>query len=217
MLQPATAGREQPLTRDVVVDTAQRLVEEQGVAALTMRRLAGELGAAVTAIYWHVGNRDALLDLLVDRLVTDMGDVRASGRVPRARITSLLRQWRARLWERPHLIGLAHERGRTAAMFQPMQAALATELAGVGLRGEDAAVAVRALQVHVVASVVLERTATRGPATNPTDPAAWPDGQDDEALVAALAEPLDYDALFTFGLDALLDRLLPAEEAHAHH
>lgn len=208
MSQPAR--RDQPVTRDEVVDTALRLVEEYDVAALTMRRLAGELGTAVTSIYWHVGNRDALIDLLVERLVGDMGTVRLSGRTPRARITSLLRQWRERLWERPHLIGLAHERGRTVAMFQPMQAALAKELAAVGLRGKQAALAVRLLQVHVVSSVVLARTAARGPITNPTDPQAWPDAMDHE-LVSTLATPVDYDEMFRFGLDALLDRLLPDE------
>ena len=208
MSQPAR--RDQPVTRDEVVDTALRLVEEYDVAALTMRRLAAELGTAVTSIYWHVGNRDALIDLLVERLVGDMGTVRLSGRTPRARITSLLRQWRERLWERPHLIGLAHERGRTVAMFQPMQAALAEELAAVGLRGQQAALAVRLLQVHVVSSVVLARTAARGPMTNPTDPQAWPDAMDLE-LVATLATPVDYEEMFRFGLDALLDRLLPAD------
>src|SRR4051794_2663946 len=104
MSQAAAAGRQQPLTQDLVVETALRLVEENDVSALTMRRLAAELGAAVTAIYWHVGNRDALLDLLVDRLLADMGTVRPTGRTPRARVGSLLRQWRARLLERPHLI-----------------------------------------------------------------------------------------------------------------
>ena len=207
MTEPAT--RAQPVSRDLVVETALRIVEEHDVAALTMRRLAAELGTAVTSIYWHVGNRDALIDLLVERLIADMGSVRLSGRTPRARITSLLRQWRDRLWERPHLIGLAHERGQTAAMFQPMQAALARELATVGVRGERAAMAVRVLQVHVVSSVVLARTAGRGPLTNPTDPHAWTDAPDPE-LVAALAEPLDYDEMFRIGLDALLDRLLPA-------
>jgi TetR/AcrR family transcriptional regulator, tetracycline repressor protein len=207
--QPARAAREQPVSRDLVVETALRLVEEHDVAALTMRRLAAELGTAVTSIYWHVGNRDALIDLLVERLIADMGSVRLTGRTPRARITSLLRQWRDRLWERPHLIGLAHERGKTAAMFQPMQAALARELATVGLRGEAAALAVRVLQVHIVSSVVLARAAGRGPLTNPTDPGAWMDTPDAE-LVSALAEPLDYDETFRFGLDALLDRLLPA-------
>src|SRR3954447_19920120 len=116
MSQPA--GRAQPVTRGEVVETALRLVEEHDVAALTMRRLAGDLGVAVTSIYWHVGNRDALIDLLVERLLADMGGVRAAGKTPRARVASLLQQWRSRLWERPHLIALAHERGQTAAMFQ---------------------------------------------------------------------------------------------------
>jgi TetR/AcrR family transcriptional regulator, tetracycline repressor protein len=175
---------------------------------LSMRRLAAELGVAVTSIYWHVGNRDALLDLLVERLLADMGGVRPSGRTPRARITSLLRQWRQRLWERPHLIAVAHERGLTGAMFQPVQAALARELSAVGLHGEGAALAVRALQVQVTASIVLQRAASRGPSTTPTDPTAWRDS-DDPDLVAALAEPLNYDAVFALGVEALLDRLLP--------
>ena len=210
MTTPARAQREQPISRDVVIDTALRLVEEHDVSALTMRRLAAELGTAVTAIYWHVGNRDALLDLLVDRLLADMGNVRVHGRTPRARIMSLLRQWRSRLLQRPHLIGLAHERGKTPAMFQPIQAALARELDAIGLRGRRAALAVRALQVHVAASVVLERAAARGPSFQPTDPAAWGDSANDPELVAALAEPLDYDEVFNLGVTALLDELLPS-------
>jgi AcrR family transcriptional regulator len=56
-----------------VLDAATELVRAQGSAALTMRRLAAELGCAVTAIYWNVGNREALLDELVARTVRDMG------------------------------------------------------------------------------------------------------------------------------------------------
>lgn len=209
LLDRRVGGDREPVSRDRIVDTAQRLVEEHGASALTMRRLADELGTAVTAIYWHVGNRDALLDLLVERLLADMGTVRLSGRTPRARIASLAGQWRDRLWQRPHLIAVAHERGKTAAMFQPMQAALATELAKVGLRGAQAALAVRALQFHIVASVVLERTVSRGPIRDVTDPTAWPDHPDDPQLVAALSGPMDHDAVFELGLHALLDRLLP--------
>jgi AcrR family transcriptional regulator len=209
-MSQAAAGREQPVSRDLVVETALRLVEEHDVSALTMRRLAAELGTAVTAIYWHVGNRDALIDLLLERLVSDMGDVRLSGRTPRTRVTSLLSQWRVRLLERPHLIGFAHERGQTGALFQPMQAALARELAALGLHGARAARIIRALQVHVSASVVLERTATRGPATLPTDAEAWDDVSSDSELVAALAVPMDYGATFATGVEALLDHLLPS-------
>lgn len=175
-----------------------------------MRRLAAELGTAVTSIYWHVGNRDALLDLMVDRLLADMREVRISGRSPRNRIASLCTQWRQRLWEHPHLIAVAHERGKTAAMFQPMQAALAQELHAVGLRGKGAAAAIRVLQLHVVSSVVVARTAERGPTTDATDLAAWPAITDDPELVAELAKPVDYAASFATTLDALLDRLLPS-------
>lgn len=204
---PAASG--QNLSRDVVASTALQLVEEHGLGALTMRRLAAELGTAVTAIYWHVGNREVLLDLLVDRLLLDLGTVDVHGDDPRSRITSLARQWRVRLWEHPQLIGLVHERGKTAAMFEPMQAHLASELATVGISGRNAAVVISALQFHVVASVVIERTAGREPQTGVTDPAAWP-AQHDAELVEALAKPLDYEAVFALGLDALLDRLLPS-------
>jgi AcrR family transcriptional regulator len=193
-----------------VVRAAVGLVEEYDVTALTMRRLATELGTAVTAIYWHVGNRDALLDLMVDQLLADLAPARVRGSTPRDRITSLCRQWRRQLWDHPHLIAIAHERGKTATMFTPMQAALAAELAAVGRHGSAAAMVIRSLQFHVVAAVVVQRTAGRGPATDVTDPAEWPASNDDPALVAALAAPIDYDAVFGVGLDALLDRFLIA-------
>jgi TetR/AcrR family transcriptional regulator, tetracycline repressor protein len=93
-------------------------------------------------------------------------------------------------------------------MFQPMLAALARELDAVGLTGRAAAPAIRGLQFHVVASVVMERTAARGPTTPVTDPTAWPELTDDRELIEALAGPVDYDAVFTVGLEALLDRFL---------
>jgi AcrR family transcriptional regulator len=206
--QRAAREREPGVSRESVVDAAIRIVEEGDLDALSMRRLAAELGTAVTSIYWHVGNRDALVDLMVDKLLADMRDVTVGGRTPRARVTSLCKQWRQRLWDHPHLIALAHERNKTLAMFQPMQAALAHELHAVGLRGKDAAVAIRGLQLHVVSSVVIERTAQRGPTTDATDPTAWPALTDDPELIAALSAQVDYRAAFDVTLEALLDRFL---------
>ena len=175
-----------------------------GVEALTMRKLADELGTAVTSIYWHVGNRDALLHLVVDRLLDELGAVRPTGKTPKARIASLARLWRTTLVERPHLVGLAHRQHRSSAMFQPMQRALAEELARLGLKGTDAAFAVRTIQCHVVASLLLERTAGHDEMADLT---AWPDAPDDPDFVRALAEPPDYLAVFEFGLDAILATL----------
>jgi AcrR family transcriptional regulator len=182
------------------------VVERDGADALTMRRLADELGAAVTAIYWHVGNRDALVNLLVERLIEEMGDVHAAGRTPRARLAGLANELRARLLARPHLIALADQRGMTAAMFQPVQAALAEELAAMGITGRRAGKVIQVLQCHVVASVVLSRAVDRSPAHESARRVAW-EGRADPELVEALAIEPDLDAAFTFVLDALLDRL----------
>ena len=70
-----------------------------------------------------------------------MGTLRPSGASARERITSLAESLRIRLRDLPHLIGLAHDRGRTPAMFLPVEQVMAAELATVGVRGKDAALA----------------------------------------------------------------------------
>lgn len=64
------------LDREQVLAAASKLVKQQGPQSLTMRKLAAELGTAVTSIYWHVGNRESLLEALVERTVADLGEIR---------------------------------------------------------------------------------------------------------------------------------------------
>jgi AcrR family transcriptional regulator len=61
-------GRPPAIDRDAVLDTAIGLLDAQGVEALTMRRLASELGVSAMTPYRHVGSKDELLMVLVDRL-----------------------------------------------------------------------------------------------------------------------------------------------------
>jgi AcrR family transcriptional regulator len=61
-------GRPPTIGRDAVLDTALRLLDTEGAEALTMRRLASELGVSAMAPYRYVGSRDELLMVLVDRL-----------------------------------------------------------------------------------------------------------------------------------------------------
>ncbi len=197
------------LSESDVIDVALRIVETDGAAALSMRRLAEELGTAVTAIYWHVGNRDALVELMIGRLLDEMGDVHASGRGPRQRITHIASELRRRLLARPHLIALADQRGMTAAMFQPMQVAVAGELAKAGVTGARAGKAIQVLQCHVVASVVLFRAVARSQTQEGTNRTVWGELSADSQLVDALATEPDLDEAFSLGLDGLLDRLLP--------
>jgi AcrR family transcriptional regulator len=61
-------GRPPTIDREDVLDAAIRLLDAEGVEALTMRRLASELGVSHMAPYRHVGSKDELLMVLVDRL-----------------------------------------------------------------------------------------------------------------------------------------------------
>ncbi|MFK0014051.1 TetR/AcrR family transcriptional regulator [Streptomyces sp. NPDC091027] len=199
-----------PTTRDEVLDAAASLVRQHGPAALTMRRLAAELGTAVTSIYWHVGNRESLLDALVRRTVEEMGALRPVGRTPAERILSVARTLRRELRERPHLIAMVHERGLTERMFLPAQQALVHEVHAAGLRGARAADAVRAVQFQIVGFLLVERNRERAPAQSPAeselwDPAAAPD---DPSLARALARPADPERLFLLSVRALVTALL---------
>lgn len=197
------------LGREAVLAAAEELVRVHGPQALTMRRLAAELGAAVTAIYWHVGNREALLDELVQRTVREMGQIRARGATPAERAESVALALRRMLRARPHLIALVHERGLTELMMLPAQRALVHEAHAGGLRGERAAEAVRAVQFQVVGFVLVERNRERAPHQQPGEPELWDaeTAEQDPALAAALARPPDPERLFAASIRTLVGAL----------
>lgn len=198
------------LTREEVLEAAASLVKQHGPGALTMRKLAAELGTAVTSIYWHVGNRESLLDALVERTVQEMGAIRPVGRTPAQRIVSVARRLRRELRERPHLIAMVHERGLTERMFLPAQQALVHEVHAAGLRGARAAEAVRAVQFQVVGFVLVERNRERSPVQSPGEQELWDarTAEHDPALARALARPADPEKLFTASARALVSALL---------
>ena len=68
---PDRAGRRrrEPISREAIVAAAIRLLDREGLAALSMRRLAEELGTGAASLYWHVGSKDGLLDLVFDELI----------------------------------------------------------------------------------------------------------------------------------------------------
>lgn len=205
-----TSKGEQAVTAEVILDTAARLIELHGVEAFTMRSLAEELGVAVTSIYWHVGGKDKLFDRLVDRLLRQMANLPVEGDTAVERIAALARSQRRVLIERQHLLRIAHERDRTPMLFLPIQQTLAVQLAELGVTGTQAALVLRAVQVHVISSAVMQFSAVRGAKHEEEDPSLWTDDWPDQALVEALQSPTDYDAVFEYGLRALLAALRSA-------
>lgn len=67
------------LTRDRVVAAAVRLADREGLAALTIRALAGECGVKPMAIYHHIANKDAILDAIVDAVYAEIHPPRPDG------------------------------------------------------------------------------------------------------------------------------------------
>ncbi|WP_433449730.1 TetR/AcrR family transcriptional regulator [Streptomyces sp. CA-142005] len=56
------------LTQEQIVRTAVELLDDEGLEGLNMRSLGKRLGAAATAVYWHVKNKDDLVLLAADRV-----------------------------------------------------------------------------------------------------------------------------------------------------
>lgn len=57
------------LTREKIVDAALALLEREGMQGISMRKLAQELDAGAATLYWHVGDKEQLLGLMLDRIV----------------------------------------------------------------------------------------------------------------------------------------------------
>jgi AcrR family transcriptional regulator len=64
--QQRQASSDAGLSTQRVVAEAVRLADREGVHGLSMRRLAGELGAGAMSLYHYVANKDELLDAMID-------------------------------------------------------------------------------------------------------------------------------------------------------
>src|SRR5579862_1206401 len=67
--QRAARRRRDPITQKVIVETALGILDSDGLEALSMRRIAEELDTGAASLYWHVGSKDGLLDLLFDHVI----------------------------------------------------------------------------------------------------------------------------------------------------
>lgn len=72
MAQQTEPVRRTPLSRDRVLRAAVALADDTGIDALSMRKLAQELGVVPMALYKHVANKEQLLDGMVDVVVGEI-------------------------------------------------------------------------------------------------------------------------------------------------
>jgi AcrR family transcriptional regulator len=72
--EPGSAPRTS-LSRERVLRAAVKVADERGIEALTMRRLAEELGAEAMSLYYHVANKEDLLDGVAGVIAAEINDV----------------------------------------------------------------------------------------------------------------------------------------------
>jgi len=95
---PARLIRE-PVSRERALAAAVAIADADGIASLTMRRLAQELGVEAMSLYHHVANKDEVLDGITDLVVAEI-EVPPSGT-----------DWRSAMRDRAisaHAVLLAH-------------------------------------------------------------------------------------------------------------
>ena len=135
------AGRpragEEPLSRGRILRAALGLVDEEGMGALSMRRLAGELGVDPMAIYHHFPGKDALVSGLVETVFAEM-------RVPgpedswQERVRAYARAYRDLARSHPNLaVHLVSDPPAAAAATLEAGEALYEALAASGMEARD--------------------------------------------------------------------------------
>src|SRR3954469_7572027 len=68
-MRPEPTGRRAPRSRDDIAQAAVNVADADGIEAVSMRRVASELGLGTMSLYHYVKSKDELLDLMGDRIM----------------------------------------------------------------------------------------------------------------------------------------------------
>ncbi|MEV0081324.1 TetR/AcrR family transcriptional regulator [Saccharopolyspora sp. NPDC050642] len=103
-------GSRPALSEEKIVRTAIRIADAEGIDALSMRRIAAEMGSGTTSLYRHITNKDELLELMIDAVHGEMPLPEGHGEDWLAELAACARTVRAGLLEHPWLAQQAARR-----------------------------------------------------------------------------------------------------------
>jgi AcrR family transcriptional regulator len=173
-LEPAgdAARRRAPITVEQVVESALGVVAAEGYEALTMRRLATELGTGPASLYTHVVNKADLDELLIGRLCAELVLPDPDPATWREQIRGVCVQLRDLYLRYPGISRAALAMAPTdPEVLRVEEGMLAILLAG-GLAPQTAAWGIDALSLYV-AGYCLEKSIVRRRAVDADADAAW--------------------------------------------
>lgn len=204
-----------PLSRDRVLEAAVRVADRGGVEAITMRRVAQELGVEAMSLYHHVPNKDAILDGVVD-IVFAAIELPGSGQADwRDAIRTRAHSARKILSQHRWALGLLDSRRNPGPATLRHHDAVLGVLRGAGFTLPAAAHAISLIDSYIGGYVLQEANLPAATPHDVEDVAAdildrMPDDLPHlrELIVEhALRPGYDHTAEFTYGLDLILDAL----------
>jgi TetR/AcrR family transcriptional regulator, tetracycline repressor protein len=196
------------LTREYILRTALALIDRDGVAAFSMRRLGAELGVDPMAIYHYLPNKAVLFDGIVERIWAEVPlDTAPPGRPWTEQAATAMRQFRAALRAHPRAVPIVGTHPAvTPTMLDLLDHALG-QLTGAGLAAADAIDLLNCLAAYTIGHVLAELgEPVGGQDTPPETVYAALTLQTHPHLVAAFAGGYGYqpDQQFERGLTALI-------------
>ena len=144
------------LSRDLIIQKAFALLDEQGPSALSMRRLANQLGVAPNALYTHVRGKADLIDGLIDQVYAGIDlDPDPSGNWTQ-QLTTLSQDIRAHLLAHPAVVPYALQQPGLGPNSLRLGEAIYGVLRPAGFSDEATVGIVYALLTYILGFVALE-------------------------------------------------------------
>jgi TetR/AcrR family transcriptional regulator, tetracycline repressor protein len=156
--------RREPLDRRRILEAALRLIDEHGVAELSMRRLGAELGVQAMSLYRHLPNKQAVVEGVRDLIFEDLALLRSAAPADEtwdAALVAMATAFRGICRRHPHALSLfATDVDRAyaaaASFYEPPLASLVRD----GFTPDEAADAVRVVTRYVLSSELLTAAVT---------------------------------------------------------
>lgn len=172
------------LSRQQIIDTGLEILRSYGLADLSMRRLARDLGVQPGALYWHVKNKQELLGILAERILAPVA-VGASAADAR-RLAKDIRAALLSVRDGADVVSLTQALDPQA--LEPLRL-LQASLSDSGLPAEQASWGARTLMHFILGAVAEQQTRAELAGAR---------------LVPSGSGELPADEAFDFGVDTIL-------------
>jgi AcrR family transcriptional regulator len=195
----------QRLSRDRIVNAAIEIMDESGLASLSMDRLGRKLSVTDMALYKHVLSKEELLSLMLDALVSGLPPV------PAGSVEETLRAFGWGLWTicraHPQVLPLLAARPLSSPTIRAAAADAQVRLVTSGCSEAAASGALFSLAAYTLGAAGLVIGGSLEIAAELSDRAAATPSEA-QGLLSAAIDWERADANFAGGLDALLSGLL---------